>query len=384
MRLRLWMPPMAELRADSEISFDLLDKNRRVEHRATSTIAGLPKNTDCELVLHPLDVVILDIHPPRLSGSKLAKALPSLVEERLIGDVDSIHVVATPRAPGGTAVAAAVDRALLRRTLDLFERLKRRVLSVVPAPFALSYDASRWRVRIADGAGSVRTGTESGASFESRDEIPVELELLVKQAVVEPSVIEVDGDCDTGAWSEALGVAVKQVAPETHAPPVSLDLLQYQFAVGLTDWSRWRMSAVLAIVLLAVMLTGLNLHAWKLRGEEIVLRERMASIAQEVIPGVSVVLDPMAQVRQRVDQLRSGAGINSAEFLSIALDLAGIVDSDSVQRFEYRNKVLNIDFVDGVFDAEESRREFIGRASNAGLKVQFTGNRATVQRREGA
>ena len=105
MRLRLWMPPMAELRADSEIPFDLLDKNRRVQHRATSTLAGLPKNTDCELVLHPSDVVILEIHPPKLSGSKLAKALPSLVEERLISDVDSVHVVATPRAPDGTAEA---------------------------------------------------------------------------------------------------------------------------------------------------------------------------------------------------------------------------------------------------------------------------------------
>ncbi|UCH49321.1 MAG: hypothetical protein JSU95_05925 [Betaproteobacteria bacterium] len=375
---------MAELRADSEISFDLLDKNRRVQHRATSTIAGLPKNTDCELVLHPSDVVILEIHLPKLSGSKLAKALPSLVEERLISDVESIHVVATPRGPDGTAVAAAVDRALLRRTLDLFEKLKRRVLAVVPAPFALSYDANRWRVRIVDGAGSVRTGAESGVSFESRHDVPVELELLIKQAVVPPAVIEVDGDCDAGAWSQALGVAVKQVAPESNASPVLLDLLQYQFAAGLTNWGRWRTSAVLAIVLLVVMLAGLNLHAWKLRSEEKVLRERMASIVQEVIPGASVVLDPMAQVRQRVDQLRSGAGINSGEFLSIALDLADIVDVNSVQRFEYRNKALNVDFVDGVLDGEEGRREFVTRASDAGLKVRFTGNRATVQRRGGA
>ncbi len=383
MRLRLWMPPMAELRADSEIPFDFLDKHRRVQHRATSTVPRLPRNADCELVLHPSDVVILEIRPPKLSGSKLAKALPSLVEERLIGDVDSIHVVATPRAPHGTAVAAAVDRALLRRTLDLFERLKRRVVSVVPAPFALSYAADRWRVRIVDGAGSVRTGPASGASFENKYDVPVELELLIKQAVVPPAFIEVDGDCDAGVWSQALGVPVKQVPPETTAPPPMLDLLQFQFAVGLTDWSRWRMTALLVIVLSVVMLAGLNLHAWKLRSEEQVLRERMASIVKDVIPGVSVVLDPMVQVRQRVDQLRIGAGIKSAEFLSIALDLAVIVDSNSVQGFEYRNKVLNVEFVDGVVDAEQMRRELISRASDAGLTMRFMGNRATIQRREG-
>ena len=144
------------------------------------------------------------------------------------------------------------------------------------------------------------------------------------------------------------------------------------------------MTAALAIALVVVMLAGLNMHAWKLRSEEEQLREGMAAIVKDVIPGVSVVLDPMAQVRQRVDQLRSGAGINSAEFLSIALDLADIVDANSVQGFEFRNKVLNVEFLDGIFDAEERRREFIARASESGLKVRFTGNRATLQRREGA
>jgi general secretion pathway protein L len=375
---------MAEFRADSEFLFDLLDKHRRVQHRASSTVAQLPKNAGCELVLHPSDAVILEIQPPKLSGSKLAKALPSLVEERLLSDVDSIHVVATPRAADGTAVAAVVDRALLRRTMGLFDKLKRRVLSVVPAPFALSYDADRWRVRIVDGAGSVRTAVASGTSFENRHDVPVELQLLVKQAVVPPDLIEVDGDCDVAVWSQTLGVDVKQVAAETRAPPVVLDLLQYQFAAGLADWSQWRLAAMLALVLAVVMVAGLNLHAWKLRSEEAVLRERMASIVEDVIPGVSVVLDPLAQVRQRVDRLRSGAGISSAEFLSIALDLASLVDADSVQRFEYRNKVLNVEFREGVIDAEEARREFIASASSVGLKVRFVGNRATVQRREGA
>lgn len=144
------------------------------------------------------------------------------------------------------------------------------------------------------------------------------------------------------------------------------------------------MTALLATLLAAVTIVGLNLHAWKLRSEEKVLRERMASIAQEVIPGVSVVLDPIAQVRQRVDQLRSGAGIDSAEFLSLARELADLVDANSVQGFDYRNKVLNIDFVDGVVDSEARRRELIARASDAGLTMRFTGNQATLQRREGS
>ena len=384
MRLRVWLPPLAELRNDSLVSFDTLDKDRRVQHRSTSLISGLPKNVDYELVLHATDVLLLEIRPPRLSGSKLARALPSLVEERLVGNVDEAHVVATPRAPDGTAVAAVVDRALLRRALDLFARLNRRVLAAVASPFALSYDTYRWRVHIRDGAGSVRTGQTAGAVFVSEDDVPVELQLLIKQSIAPPNLVEVDGDCDPDTWSEVLGTAVKQVGPESQAPPVLLNLLQYQFAPGFADWKGWRMPALLGIIWVLVMLTGLNLHAWQLRAEETALRERMAAIVRDAIPGVPAVLDPLAQMQQWVDQLRNSAGINSAGFLSVALELGNIVDVDSVKSMQFANKELKVEFVSGTSDTEAQRQEIVSRASDVGLVIRFTGSRATVQRGDGA
>jgi len=380
MTLRLWMPPMAELRSDSEISFDVLDKNRRVQHRATSTVAALSRNSECELVLAPSDVVLLEVRLPRLRGAKLAKALPALVEDKVISDVEKIHVVATSPGPDGTAVVAVVDRALLRRTLDLFERLKRRIVAVVPAPFALPFQPGRWRVRIVDGGGAARTGPDSGISFANGSDVPIELQLIVNKAVVPPEVIEVDGDCDTDVWGQSLGVTVKQVVPDPIAPPIVLDLLQYEFAPGLTDWGRWRVSATLAVTLIVVILGGLNLHAWKLRKEEQTLRGEMAEIVKDTIPGVAVILDPMAQMRQRVEQLRTAAGVNNAEFLSIALELANIVDVDTVQKLAYTDKALDVEFLDGFVDTEEKRAGIVARASNAGLEMHFSGNHAIVRR----
>ncbi|MGD8789870.1 MAG: type II secretion system protein GspL [Burkholderiales bacterium] len=371
---------MTELRRDSDISFDVLDKNRRVQHRATSTMMALPRNSDCELVLAPSDVVLLEVRLPRLRGSKLARALPALVEDKVLSDVEKIHVVATKPAPDGTAVAAVVDRALLRRTLGLFEKLKRRIASVVPAPFALPFQPGRWRVRIVDGAGAARTGSDSGISFANGYDVPVELQLLVSKAVVPPAVIEVDGDCDTDVWKQSLGVAVEQVMPDPYAPPVTLDLLQYEFASGLADWTRWRMTATLVVILVLVMLGGLNLHAWKLRNEEQTLRGTMAAIVKDAIPGVTVILDPMAQMRQRIEQLRTAAGVSNAEFLSVAVDLANIIGVDAVQRLEYADKVLDVEFLDGFVDTEEQRKGIVERASNVGLEMHFSGNHATVRR----
>ncbi|KPK35159.1 MAG: hypothetical protein AMJ66_01995 [Betaproteobacteria bacterium SG8_40] len=383
MRLRIWLPSLTELRGDSTVPFEVLDKDRRIQHRATSLVSELPRPVDCEFVLHPTDVLLLEIRPPRLKGARLAAALPSLVEERLVGNVEEAHVVATSTNADGTAVAAVVDRALLRRALELFSRQKRRVLSAVPNPFALSYSPEKWRVRIREGAGSVRTGSSSGTAFVSDHDVPVELQLLVKHAVVVPGLVEVDGDCDTDIWSQTLETTVTQVAPEQQAPPVALELLQYQFAPGFSAGEGWRLPAVLGGILLLVMLGGLNLQAWKLRAEESALREKMKTIVEEAIPGVPAVLDPLAQLQQRVEQIRSGAGINNAEFMSIALALADVIDVDSVQSLRYRNRILSVEFVPGALDSELQRRDLVSRASDVGLTVRFADGQATVQRREG-
>jgi hypothetical protein len=131
------------------------------------------------------------------------------------------------------------------------------------------------------------------------------------------------------------------------------------------------------------MLGGLNLQAWKLRAEESALREKMKTIVEETIPGVPAVLDPLAQMQQRIEQLRIGAGINNAEFLSIALALADIIDVDSVQSLRYRNRILSVEFVPDALDSEAKRRSLVSRASDVGLLVRFADGQATVQRREG-
>ena len=164
MKLRIWLPPMSEMRGDSRVEFEVIDSNRHVNHRGESTISALPKGMGCELVIHGRDGVLLDVRAPRLARSKLAAALPGLVEERLAGDADGVQVVATESDQDGVAVAAVVDRALFARTLDLFTRARRAVVSATLSPLSLPWKSGCWRVRVRDGFGSVRTTESCGFS----------------------------------------------------------------------------------------------------------------------------------------------------------------------------------------------------------------------------
>lgn len=383
MRLRIWLPPLAELRSESRVEFDVLDAKRRIQHHGESSVAMLPKAMGCELVLHASDCVLLDVRLPRLTRSKLASALPSLVEERIATDVDRVHVVATERDPDGVAVAAVVDRAMLSRALDVFKRAGRPVVSALAHPLALPWEPGKWHVRLRDQAGSVRTGNASGVALSASGGSPVELQLLIAQAIVKPVAIEVDGDCDVNQWSEVLGVEVRQISPDQRAPAVTLDLMQYEFSPGVADWKKQRTLVLLGALLLLVSVGGLNLHAWKLHVEEKRLRARMSQIVSEAIPGVAAVLDPLLQVQRKVAALRAGAGIGGSGFLSDSLALSEAIDTNTLDSLEYRDGALLVGFSQDVADTDLKRKELIARCAEAGLVLRFSDGVARMTRKTG-
>ena len=94
MIMRIWMPPLADLRPDAPLEFEVLDGRRRVQRRADAVIGELPRGMNCELLLHPFDVLLVGVSLPRLTGAKLASALPGLVEEYVAGlfEMSPAHV----------------------------------------------------------------------------------------------------------------------------------------------------------------------------------------------------------------------------------------------------------------------------------------------------
>jgi type II secretion system protein L len=285
--------------------------------------------------------------------------------------------VATPRDASGQAVAAVVDRALLRRALEIFARAGRRVVQATPQPLALGMSPGGWRVRWRDGRGSVRTEVFTGMGFESNDSPPLELRLLLAQSAERPSVIDVEGECDAQAWSEALGVPVRKVNATTgQARPMVMDLLQYEFSGGIIRWPDWRATIVLGAALLLVSLGGLNLHAWALRAEESALRDQMAAVLLETFPQVPVVLDPLAQMRRLAADLRTAAGTGSDDFLSSAAVLGRIADTDSVQSMEYRDGRLSVRFRAPFSSTQAEREALARRATEAGMTLRFDGDNA--------
>ncbi len=385
--LRVRLCPLTELAADSALDFEIIDGERRVLEHGTAVPAALPRLARTEFVIAAPDVLLLDTVLPRLSGARRRAVLPALAEPMLLGDIEQAFVVAGKSDGAGRATLAVLDRALFKRAIDLFARLKIEPASATPEPLALATGRGNWRLRLGGAYGCLSMGERQGiaCSIPEGAEPPVELRLALEQAgAARPEALEVEGECDTAAWTASLGVRVLTIAPgRARAAPVALELLQYEFSPRIVDWRAWRLPAALAAALALLWIAGLNIDAGLKLREERGLRAQMNAAFREAFPRVPVVLDPLAQMRRAVADLRSGAGTGDAgDFVPLAAGFAQAVqaDAESVRQIEYRDRALQVRFEPRAVDSAKKRDAFVERLSKAGLTGRFSESTLTVRR----
>jgi general secretion pathway protein L len=374
--LRLRLCPLAELGADSTLEFEVLDDRRAVLERSRAVLAELPRLPRTELVLAAPDVLLVEAALPPLSGARLRAALPALAEPHVLSDIESAYVVASP---GPRATLAVLDRALFARALEVLRRLKLEPSSATPEQLALPLNEGRWRLRLGSAYGCLRIASLRGIACSPAQDAapPVELRLALEQSGdARPQAIEVEGSCPADAWSEALGVPVSTVeTPAARAAPVALELLQYDFAPRLVAWRAWRVPAALAALCAATWLVGLNVDAWLMRREERALRAHLEAALREAFPSTPVVLDPLAQMRHGVADLRAAAGASDPrEFLALAAALARVLPAESgaVRTLEFRDQTLRVDFDPKALEPAKKREAMLEQMSAAGLAARFS------------
>lgn len=389
--LRVRLCPLGELGADAALDFEIIDGARCVRERGTAVPGGLPRPARAELVIAAPDVLLLDAALPRLSGARLRAALPALAEPMLIGDLEHALVVAGRPDGAGHATLAVLDQALFKRALDLFARLGIEVISATPEPLALAAAPGRWRLRPGGAYGCLRMGERLGiaCSLSGDAQPPVELRLALEQAgAAPPEAIEVEGECDTAAWAAALGLSVLAVASERdRAEPVALELLQYEFAPRIVDWRAWRLPAVFAAVLALVWIAALDIDVWLKGREERQLRSQMTAAFRAAFPRVPVVLDPLAQTRRALADMRSGAGTgDTGDFFPLAASFAQAIqaDAESVRLIEYRDRALQARFEPRAVNTPAKRDALVERLSKAGLAARFSEATLSVRKAGGA
>lgn len=318
------------------------------------------------LLLAASDVTLLRIAVPPLSVTRLRAALPSLIEEFVIGETAECAIAAGAEADGQRLIAVC-DRAWLKNWIDALRQSGARRIHVLPISLclpspnshlsaALFQYAHRYELalRLSDHEGI-------GLAVDVDDEIqlpnavarlivtlagnhPVSLSVPAAQVALFEKWIDVEQlsqiTLTEQQWRDWIAASAK----------VSVDLISAfegnQRAAF--PWREWRWPIALAAAASLVNIAAINADWWRLRSEGQQLRDEITDIYRRSFPNETVVLDPLAQIKQKIAASRQVSGqLNTSDFVVLAAALGEVWreagnDLRVIDALDYRDGILTI------------------------------------------
>jgi len=274
-RLRIGLPPLDQLTAQSQVRFAWLDRGAVVEEGRAS-LAQLGKTraaVDC--FLHPRDSLLTSLELPPLPAAKTAAAVTCAAQALILGPVEQMQVAHSPRDSDGRVHVAWVSKAGLERLAQLPLKLR----GLYPAPYALPVGAS---------------ALDEGYLL-TRDSL--------QQGAVHP------------LGQQALDVPLVDAAQRWSGPTPAWGLHGHLSQPAGGGWGRALGCVALATVIWTL---GLNLYAARQVDEGLRLKALMSQQVRQAFPELPVVLNPLQQARQQLSARQTGSGQGFTSLLQLA------------------------------------------------------------------
>lgn len=339
--------------------FALVSHGSAIERQGTAPLPDLSdamaKAQRVVLLLAGSDVTVLRLQVPPLSAARLKAALPNLVEDRLIADPADCVVVAGGLSDGLRTIAV-VQRAWIDKLARALGAFGARHVAAYPAQLCLPLSDQSGQT---DKPGSVTAaindvdygGQNAGidmtlrlsehdgiglAITHEKDDSAAHVAITTLCAVVpeHPIVLYVPQTLvracqevvnDTIALSKRISVSADNWSRWiAGANLATLDLMAGLGAgTGpVLDWRRWRWPMALAGAILIINVTALNIGWWRMKAEAKTLRATMVQIYRSAYPRESVIIDPLAQMHQKIAAAKHDAGLAAPDdFTSITAAL---------------------------------------------------------------
>jgi general secretion pathway protein L len=120
-----------------------------------------------------------------------------------------------------------------------------------------------------------------------------------------------------------------------------------------TLWREWRWPIALAGTLAVFNIVAMNADWWRLRSEGLQLRDEITDIYRRSFPNDKVLLDPLAQMRQKVASSRQASGQPTASDFVVRSAALGEAwreagnDLRAIASLDYRDGTLNVKLKQG-------------------------------------
>jgi len=404
--------------------FALISKSGVIERDGIAPLSELSDTTaqikSIALLLAASDVTLLRMQTPPLSPAKLKAALPNLVEEQLLFDPSDCVIVAGKLNDGKHTIAVA-QRTWLDLLAKTFISFGARNIVALPAQSCLS------------SATKLPTQADIVTIAINQHDICADLTLrLAEHEGIGLTIMPAPEQTDRYEPDEATAREVIQtlssvvpIAPikmyihqhSIHAYQILLantPTLQERITVSTDnwthwmagfqnnaldlmsgiatsnrpklDWLSWRWPLVLGAVILIINIGALNIEWWHMESEADSMRSAMIDVYKSTFPKETVIVDPLAQMQQKIAIAEHGSG-KAADFSIIAATFgevwsnitAGLTPHTAIASLEYRDHSLLVSLKSatnqpGQFDFSQNDEALAGQ-----MKVELAKRNLTLE-----
>lgn len=343
------------------------------------------------LLVAASDVTLLRIQVPPLSPARLKAALPNLLEDQLMSDPAESVFVPGPSSAGLRTVAV-VNRGWLEILAHTISAYGARNIAALPAQACLPFEAGIVNAAALAPDGEIdltlRLAEHQGIGLSIQPEQAESAEREVIEALcamvpVQPISLYVAQSRVRHYQEVAAGMLALDQRVTVHADQWSRWIAGSQQAVGqalnlfaaLTgagspafEWRPWRWPAALLILLLLVNIIGLNVDWWRKKRESDTLRTSMVQIYKAAFPREQVIVDPLAQMKQKIAAAQRISGQPAADdLLALAANFGaawqsavGTPPEASLTGMDYREHALIVHTKPGVVVPQDALRLALG------------------------
>lgn len=337
---------------------------------ASAPLAELaPQLADAQrvvLLLAANDVTLMRVPVPPLPAARLQAALPALVEDHVIGDPADCAIAAGPDVDG-RRVIAVTDREWLQSWVNVLRQHGARRVAALPMQLCLPLPADRVAAALLESPTghelALRYAADEGIGLpvvvDNEEQLPdavagllatlaparaVQLSLPASRAEVFRGWLAVHPDSGIDAVEENWAAWIEGA---TH---VEIDLVAgvARSEESRIDWRRWRWPLALGAACVLLNVFALNWDWWRLRSEGMRLNDEMAALYRRSFPNDKVVLEPLAQMKQKVAAVRQASGeLAPGDFVALSASLgeawaeAGN-DLRAIASLDYRDGTLDL------------------------------------------
>jgi general secretion pathway protein L len=356
------------------------------------------------LLLAGSDVTVLRMQTPPLSAARLKAALPNLVEEQLLCDPADCVIVSAGLSDGLRAIAVAqrdwID--ILAKTCIAFGA---RHIAALPSQSCLSDQPGIVAATISEHD----TGIDMALYLAEMDGIGLTINAESNQTAAHEVLRTLSAVVPVGP----VNIYVPQGSLHTYQESMADNPEQMQrFSISADNWTRWiagargakldltagistntgsgfdwhfwRWPLALGSAVLLINVGALNTEWWHMKREGDSLRSAMIQIYKSAYPQESVIIDPLAQMQQKLALARRDTGLAVADdFTAITASFgeawagvtATLASQPTIAGLEYRERSLLVRLKPGI---DAPTRQMKASLAERGLSLELAPGQSAV------